>query len=158
MSTRKLLSKRDIFFGVEAASKSELFAFVAERAAEFGVTDEPDALAADLMAREEQFTTGLMDGFAIPHTKSSNVKKVEVFFIRSKNPIPWEAMDEEPAQCFFVLLVPIENDGNIHLRMISELATCLLEDEFRDEVRMVADPVELVSYINEAIQIREEEK
>jgi PTS system fructose-specific IIA component len=158
MQPVRLIDVRNVLLDAAVSSKEELFDLVAVRAEEEGVTSDPEALVGDLEAREGQLATGLMDGFAIPHTKSANVQKVSVFFVRTKEPIAWEMMDDSQARYFFVLLVPLENEGNIHLQMISELATCLLEDEFKSRVKSSDNSAELGDYINGKVIIGGEEQ
>jgi len=146
-----LIDDNEVFLDVDIASKEDLFDFVAQRAVELGVSADAAAVAADLMEREGQMTTGLTDGFAIPHTKSTNVDKVGVLFVRTTSAVAWETMDDVDPTCFFVLLVPHENEGNIHLQMISQLATCLLEDDFKQRVRAAKDAGELVGYVADAL-------
>lgn len=151
--SNELLHEHDVFLDVEVHSKKELFSFIAEQAKKLGVTKDVAALESDLMGREEQMTTGLTDCFAIPHTKSAHVEHVEVFYVVTEEPIPWETMDGDKAQYFFALLVPEENEGNIHLQMISALAVCLLEDEFTQHIKSSTDAVELIDYINSQIHL-----
>ncbi len=155
MSDKRLITEQDVFLDVEASAKEELFSFIAEQAARLGVTDDAQGLAADLMERERQISTGLTDGFAIPHTKSARVKHVEVFYLRSASPLPWETMDSDEASFFFALLVPEENKDNIHLQMISALAVSLLDDEFKQTVKSCEDPVALTNYIAEHVRLQE---
>ena len=146
-----LIDESKVFLDVNVSSKDELFAFAGERAVELGVCRDAAAVAAELMEREGQMTTGLTDGFAIPHTKSVHVDKVAVLFVRTQSAIAWETMDGIDPTCFFVLLVPHENEGNIHLQMISQLATCLLEDDFKARVRSAGDVDELVEHVTKAL-------
>ena len=155
MSDTRLITEQDVFLDVDATTKEELFSFISEQAVRLGVTDDAEGLAADLMDRERQISTGLTDGFAIPHTKSPRVKHVEVFYLRTKAPIPWETMDSDEAGYFFALLVPEENKGNIHLQMISALAVSLLEDEFKGTVKSCEDATELTDDIAEHVQLAE---
>ena len=90
---------------------------------------------------------GLQDGFAIPHARSSYVEKVSVFFIRNVSKLDWETLDDSEVHNLFALLVPEKNEGNIHLQMISQLATCLLEDDFKSTVQSSTDKNELKEYI-----------
>ena len=56
-------------------------------------------------------------------------------------------MDDSEVHYLFALLVPKENEGNIHLQMISKLATCLLEEDFKDKIKSTSDKSELKDYI-----------
>lgn len=136
-----------IFLNEDYKSKQELLSFIAAKAEELNICDTKEGLLEDLLAREAEFSTGLQDGFAIPHARSSHVKKVSVFFIRNKSVLDWETLDDSDVHYLFALLVPKENEGNIHLQMISKLATCLLEEDFKDKIKSTSDKSELKDYI-----------
>ena len=142
-----LIEDNYIFLNEDYKSKQELLSFIAAKAEELNICDTKEGLLEDLLAREAEFSTGLQDGFAIPHARSSHVKKVTVFFIRNKSVLDWETLDDSEVHYLFALLVPKENEGNIHLQMISKLATCLLEDDFKDKIKSTSDKSELKDYI-----------
>lgn len=142
-----LIEDNYIFLNEDYKSKQELLSFIAAKAEELNICDTKEGLLKDLLAREAEFSTGLQDGFAIPHARSSHVKKVSVFFIRNKSVLDWETLDDSEVHYLFALLVPKENEGNIHLQMISKLATCLLEDDFKDKIKSTSDKSELKDYI-----------
>lgn len=142
-----LIEDNYIFLNKDYKSKQELLSFIAAKAEELNICDTKEGLLEDLLAREAEFSTGLQDGFAIPHARSSHVKKVSVFFIRNKSVLDWETLDDSEVHYLFALLVPKENEGNIHLQMISKLATCLLEDDFKDKIKSTSDKSELKDYI-----------
>lgn len=142
-----LIEDNYIFLNEDYKSKKELLSFIAAKAEELNICDTKEGLLEDLLAREVEFSTGLQDGFAIPHARSSHVKKVSVFFIRNKSVLDWETLDDSEVHYLFALLVPKENEGNIHLQMISKLATCLLEDDFKDKIKSTSDKSELKDYI-----------
>ena len=101
----------------------------------------------DFLKREEEYSTGLQDEFAIPHAKSTHAKEVAIFFVKCKNELDWETLDDSKVKYLFALIVPMENAGNEHLLMISKLATSLLEDEFKEKVKSSTDKAELKEYI-----------
>ena len=142
-----LIEDNYIFLNEDYKSKQELLSFIAAKAEELNICDTKEGLLEDLLAREAEFSTGLQDGIAIPHARSSHVKKVSVFFIRNKSVLDWETLDDSEVHYLFALLVPKENEGNIHLQMISKLATCLLEDDFKDKIKSTSDKSELKDYI-----------
>lgn len=142
-----LIEDNYIFLNEDYKSKQELLSFIAAKAEELNICDTKEGLLEDLLAREAEFSTGLHDGFAIPHARSSHVKKVSVFFIRNKSVLDWETLDDSEVHYLFALLVPKENEGNIHLQMISKLATCLLEEDFKDKIKSTSDKSELKDYI-----------
>lgn len=137
-----------IFLNQKLNSKEEALAFASDKALELGLTDDRDGLLKDFLEREKEYSTGLQDGFAIPHAKSNHVKEVAIFYISSDNIISeWETLDDTPVTHLFVLFVPKAHEGNTHLMMISNLATHLLEDDFREAVKKSSDKAQLKEYI-----------
>lgn len=142
-----LIKEQYIFLNEDHHSKEEVLRFIASKAEEYGICDTAQGLLEDLLKREEEFSTGLQDGFAIPHARSEHVKQVSVFFIRNKSKLDWETLDDSEVHNLFALLVPEQNEGNVHLQMISSLATCLLEDDFKEKIKSSTDTSELKEYI-----------
>ncbi len=143
----ELIESRGIFLDCDFGSKEEMLSFIAGNAEEFGITGSREALLQDLKNREAEFSTGLSEGFAIPHARTDNVKRVSVFFLRNRRPLEWETLDGQDVTCLFALLVPEKNEGNIHLQMISSLATNLMEEDFCRTVKECRDEKVLQSFI-----------
>lgn len=140
-----------IFLDVDVKTKHEALEYVSTKAFELGITDDKDGLLSDFLKREREYSTGLQDGFAIPHAKSAFAKEVAVFFVKCRNTFEWETLDDTDVKYLFALIVPMENAGNEHLIMISKLATSLLEDDFREMVKSSDNAAELKKYINKAM-------
>lgn len=149
----QLLSQENLFLNQSFESKEELLDFVASSAQQQGITKDAKKLYQDFLDRESEFSTGLQDGFAIPHARSENVDKVAVFFIRNTKAIDWETMDDSKVTCAFALMVPKENESNIHLQMISTLATNLLEDDFKAKIKETNNVNELHEYILSQLKV-----
>ncbi|MDD8048233.1 MAG: PTS sugar transporter subunit IIA [Thomasclavelia sp.] len=142
-----MLKDEYIYQDVDVSSKNELLKFISKKALEMKLTNDSEALYNDFLEREGKFSTGLQDGFAIPHARTDNVNEVAIMYIRSKNYIEWGTLDDKPVKYFFVLLVPAKSEGNVHLQMISKLAVCLLDDDFKEKVKSSNDKVWLRNYI-----------
>lgn len=149
-----VLEEKNLFLDAELSTKEEVLEFIAKEAKKLGITENEDELLKDLWKRENEFSTGLQDGFAIPHAKSEYVKYPTILYIKIKNDVEWETFDDSNVKFIFNLLVPKENKDNVHLKMLSKLATCLMEDDFKKEVKSSEDKGKLVKYINE--KMREE--
>jgi PTS system fructose-specific IIA component len=152
-----MLREEYLFFDVDVSTKEEALKFISHKALELGLTDDEEGLKVDFLKREGEYSTGLQDGFAIPHAKSDFAKKMGVFYVRCKNGIPeWETMDDEKVTDLFALIVPKESADNDHLMMISRLATGLLEAEFKGIVKTALDKRELIKYLKQFISNGEE--
>ena len=133
-------------------NKHLISTFICEKAKQFHITDQEEDLYIDFMNREAEFPTGLQDGFAIPHARTERVKKIAIMYLRTKQGIEWGTLDDKKVNYMFALLVPANYEGNIHLQMISTLATCLLEDDFKEKVKSSCDRAELKKYIQEKME------
>ena len=147
-----MLREEYLFFNVDVNTKEEALKFISHKALELGLTEDEEGLKEDFLKREEEYSTGLQDGFAIPHAKSDFAKKMGVFYVRCKSGIPeWETMDDKRVTDLFALIVPKKSADNEHLMMISRLATGLLEVEFKETVKTALDKGELIEYLKKMI-------
>ena len=142
-----MLQENYIQLDVDKKSKEDILDYISNIALKNEVTDNQSALYQDFMDREKEFPTGLADGFAIPHARTDNVKKIAVMFIRNKTGIEWGSLDDQKVNYLFALLVPQHYEGNVHLQMISKLAACLLEDDFKETIKLSSSKAELKEYI-----------
>jgi len=148
-----MLNEQNIFLDLNVVNKQDVLEFISKKAYELNICENELGLLADLNHREEEYSTGLQDGFAIPHAKSQHVKKTTILFLRLNTSIEWGTMDDTEVQYVFALLVPKENEGNIHLQMISKLAVCLLEDDFKEFIKSCNDSAELKAYITKNMEV-----
>lgn len=142
-----MLKEEYIYFDADVSSKEDALHFISNQALALGLTNNKDGLYGDFLKREDEFSTGLQDGFAIPHAKSEYAKDIAILFVKCRNDIVWETMDDQPVNHIFALIVPTENAGNDHLMMISKLATSLLDDDFRAYVKSSTNKTQLKEYI-----------
>lgn len=149
-----MIEEKNIFLNVDLNSKDEVLEFISKKAMELNISNSFEILIYDLREREKEFSTGIQDGFAIPHAKSETVLFPNIFFIKTINAIKWETLDDSDVNCIFAILVPKENENNIHLQMIAKLSVCLLEDDFKEKIKTLDDVKELKEYI---LRIMEEE-
>ncbi|QSG01456.1 PTS sugar transporter subunit IIA [Natranaeroarchaeum sulfidigenes] len=132
------------------AEKNACIEFLLDLAADAGrVTDREQALN-DLLAREEDATTGVGMGIGIPHAKSAGVASPTIAFTRVDDGIDFDAMDDKPATLIFMLLVP-EEGGEEHLSMLSALSRSLMHEENRDALHEADSPERVEEIVLEAI-------
>ena len=95
-----------------------------------------------LFAREKLGSTGLGHGVAIPHGRIKGVRDAIAAFIKTQEPIPFDAPDGQPVNLIFVLLVP-ERATDLHLQLLGELAQMFSDKSFREQLQSSNDPVAL---------------
>ena len=90
-----MLNEDYIFLNVKADNKDQILKFIANKASEYNICDNYEGLLEDLKKREEEFPTGLQDGFAIPHARSRHVKKIAILYLRTDEAIEWGTLDDK---------------------------------------------------------------
>lgn len=142
-------TEQNILLNCQATNKLELLTLISKHAKEMGIVDSQEALLNDFLHREDEGTTGLQDGFAIPHAKSDSVKEATVIYTRNATELKdWETFDDQPVMQTFALLVPKEEQGTKHIEMLSKLAMALMEDEFKEQVTKLTNKIQLANVID----------
>ncbi|MUV36866.1 PTS system fructose-specific EIIBBC component [Lentibacillus sp. JNUCC-1] len=99
-----------------------------------GVIESADTYKETLLAREAEGTTGLGMNIAIPHGKSSTVRKPAVAFGIQSTGVDWNSMDGTRAKLIFMIAVPKEREGNDHLKILQMLSRRLMDESFREQL------------------------
>jgi fructose PTS system EIIBC or EIIC component len=148
MKITDLLREETIILDVQSKSKPAILKELVAQLDQAGTLNNKDSFMADILAREEQSTTGIGDGIAIPHAKSAAVKKPAIAFGRSTEGIDFESLDGKPAHLFFMIAAS-DGANNDHLEALSRLATFLMDDNFRDKLLAATSKNELLAIVNE---------
>ena len=133
----QLLPESHVLLGLDAGSKKRVF----EQAAQLfeNTSGIGSSLVFDsLFAREKLGSTGLGQGIAIPHGRIKGLKQATGAFIRLAEAIGFDAPDGRPVSQLFILLVP-EQATEEHLQILSELATCFADRQFREQLAAAPD-------------------
>jgi PTS system nitrogen regulatory IIA component len=110
-----------------------------------------NALIQVLVEREKLGSTGIGDGVAIPHGKLRGIEKPLVAFGRSKVGVNFEAMDDQPADLFFLLVAPEQASG-VHLQLLAKIARLLGSSSVRKKLREGKTRTDLYKIITESDQ------
>lgn len=133
----KILLPDNILLDTESSSKKRVF----ERAGLLFENKQQIARSTvfdSLFAREKLGSTGLGQGVAIPHGRIAKLRDATAAFIKTSNPIPFDAPDGQPVNMVFVLLVP-ERATDLHLQLLGELAQMFSDPEFREQLNACDD-------------------
>lgn len=137
MSVKEMFSKERATFDLKATSKNEVIDELIDLLYNDGKITDREEFKKAVLKREEEFSTGIGMGIAIPHGKSEVVKEASIVFGKSNKGIDYESMDDKPAYLFFLIAVPNES-SDLHLRALSEISRKLMHTEIRDDI-MKAD-------------------
>jgi len=142
-----LLKQENVFDSLEVSSKKRLFELVGQAfQASEGVTAKE--VFESLSSRERLGCTGLGHGIAIPHGRIKGLKETACAFVRTAQPIDFDAPDSVPVDLLFILLAP-DAATDLHLQILAELAQMFSEKEMRDRLRAAPDSRSLYSLIRE---------
>ena len=128
-----LLGSGSIAPRVSATSKRQALSVVAEIAARAFALKAPRVFDA-LMEREAAEATGVGHGVAIPHAHVSGLDRMRAVFVRLETPVDFDAVDDEPVDLLFALLVP-EGAGPEHLLTLARVSRLLRQASLREQLR-----------------------
>lgn len=139
----------NVFVAENFASRDEALSFVSNQAVKAGVADDADAVMNAFLAREAEGSTGMMEGFAIPHAKSDAITDAAVIVVKDDSGVTgWDTMDGAPVNVAIALLIPGAQAGTTHLKILSKVAEALMDDGFRATVKGSTDAAEIAKTIN----------
>lgn len=139
----------NVFVAEDFASRDEALSFVSNQAVKAGLANDADAVMNAFLAREAEGTTGMMEGFAIPHAKSDAITEPAVIVVKDESGVTgWDTMDGAPVNVAIALLIPGAQAGTTHLKILSKVAEALMDEDFRATVKGSADAAEIAKTIN----------
>lgn len=139
----------NVFVAEDFASRDEALSFVSNQAVKAGLADDADAVMNAFLAREAEGTTGMMEGFAIPHAKSDAITEAAVIVVKDESGVTgWDTMDGAPVNVAIALLIPGAQAGTTHLKILSKVAEALMDEDFRATVKGSTDAAEIAKTIN----------
>lgn len=139
----------NVFVAEDFASRDEALSFVSNQAVKAGLANDADAVMNAFLAREAEGTTGMMEGFAIPHAKSDAITEAAVIVVKDESGVTgWDTMDGAPVNVAIALLIPGAQAGTTHLKILSKVAEALMDEGFRATVKGSTDAAEIAKTIN----------
>lgn len=156
MDIRSLLMKDIMIMDLKATTKSEVIDEMVHNYYEHGIIDDEDLYKKDIIKREEEGSTGMGDGIAIPHAHDAAVKKPAVQFARSVAGVDYDSMDGQPAHLFFMIAAP-EGGDNTHLQALAALSQVLMSPDVVTALKAADTPDKVQDIFAEAVAKKEAE-
>ncbi|MCD7032740.1 fructose-specific PTS transporter subunit EIIC [Metabacillus sp. GX 13764] len=157
MKITELLTKNTILLNLKAQSKTEAIDELVGKLDSAGKLSDSNAYKEAILAREAQSTTGIGEGIAIPHAKTSAVKVPAIAFGRSSAGVDYDSLDGQPSRLFF-MIAAAEGANNAHLETLSKLSSLLMDPEFRAKLDTARTEDEVIQAIDEQEAQSEEEE
>ncbi|MED3625441.1 fructose-specific PTS transporter subunit EIIC [Neobacillus thermocopriae] len=147
MKITELLTTNTIQLHLEGNQKIEVVEQLVDMLYQAGKVTNREEFKAAILKREEQSTTGIGDGIAIPHAKTKAVKEAAIAFGKSITGVDYQSLDGKPAHLFFMIAAP-EGANNTHLEALARLSGLLMKAEVRYELLKATSPNEIIDIIN----------
>lgn len=139
----KVIKIETIKLDMEAKTKDEVLRELTTLLYNAGALSDKEAFLDDVYYRERLGSTGIGNGIAIPHGKSKFVSKTSLAIGRTKTDIEWETLDNKPVRFIILFAVKEENRDSAHIRLLSQVATKLADDEVCERLQKVKTPEEI---------------
>ena len=149
MRIRDLLAPESICLNGAAADKKDVLNQMVDLMAKSGKVSDKENYLAAVFAREEEGTTGVGDGIAIPHGRCTGVNKPGLAAMVLPQGVEYEALDDEPVNLIFLIAAP-EGAGNVHITILSKLSMMLMDDTFTESLRKAKSVEEFLNIIDVA--------
>ena len=149
MRITELLDKRSISLDGTPKNKSEALDQVVSLMVNSGKINDEEAYRKQVYAREEESTTGIGEGIAIPHGKCDAVTKPGLAAMVVKDGVDFDSLDGEPVTLIFLIAAPNTED-NVHLDVLSKLSVLMMDEEFSDSLRNAKTVDEFLAIIDKA--------
>ena len=149
MRITDLLDKRSISLTAAPKSKEEALNEAIALMAESGKINDTEGYRKQVFAREEESTTGIGEGIAIPHGKCAAVNRPGLAAMVIKDGVDFESLDGEPVTLLFLIAAPDTKD-NVHLDVLSKLSMMLMDEEFTKNLRNASTAEEFLEIIDKA--------
>ena len=142
----ELFSRQATAVNVRAGSKAEVIDKLVDLQVTHGNITDKEIYKQAIYAREEEFSTCVGNGIAIPHARNEVVKSPSLALMRLTEPIQYNEDDDEKSDLFIMIAAPM--NGSLHVDILARMMTMLAEDEFVDKLRAAATEEELLALID----------
>ena len=149
MRITDLLDVRSISLNAAPADKSQTLDAAVSLMTRSGKINDEEAYRKQVYAREEESTTGIGEGIAIPHGKCDAVEKPGLAAMVIPGGVDFDSLDGEPVTLLFLIAAPNTED-NVHLDVLSKLSMMLMDEDFTKSLRAAKTPEEFLAIIDQA--------
>lgn len=157
MTIRDLLAAESINLNGTPAGKTEALNQCIDLMEKSGKIADVEKYRKGVFAREEEGTTGIGMGIAIPHCKSDAVIKAGLAAMVVKDGVDFESLDGTPARIIFLIAAPNTED-NVHLQVLSKLSVMLMDEQFTNSLINAGSVDEFLNIIDSAEKAKDEKE
>lgn len=138
----KILALNNIQVDVDVKDRDDTLKYLADFAVQNNLATDAAKVLASYKQREQEGSTGMTEGFAIPHAQSAAINKSAMIILKLKKPIDWQSLDGQKIDTVISFLIP-EVDSNSHLKYLSNTAKLLTHEDFIASLKKANTPEEI---------------
>lgn len=157
MKITDLLVEECMILDLKATDKTSAITEMVQKLYDTKRINDVAIFEAGILAREDQMTTGLGDGIAMPHAKNKAVEKPTVLFAKSDKGVDYDSLDGEPTYLFFMIAAP-EGANDTHLQALASLSKLLLNQDLISELKVAKTKEDVTRLFNQAQKENEEQE
>ena len=147
MKITDLMNKEAIKIHGHASSKMDAIEQMVSLMYRQGNVSDKEVYKEAVIERENLSTTGMVDGIAIPHARTNAITQAGIAAMTLPEGVDYESMDGQPTTLIFLIAAPDDGD-NVHLQVLSELSTLLMDHDFCEDLKNAGSPEEFLSIID----------
>ncbi|MFS2221088.1 PTS sugar transporter subunit IIA [Pantoea sp. B65] len=149
MDINKILNAKRVKLTMTATSKDEAIQELTDLLYQDGALSSKEVFIRDVYLREAEGSTGFENHIAIPHGKSSAVKQTTLAIGRTRQDIAWETLDGSKVRCIILFAVRLEDQNTTHIRLLSQVASALADDEVIAQLLDETDPERIIQLFSQ---------
>ncbi|MDF7671870.1 fructose-specific PTS transporter subunit EIIC [Lactobacillus sp. ESL0701] len=157
MKIKDILAPESMIMSLKATNKKDAIKEMADLEVQTGIVNNEDEFIKSIWEREDESTTGIGDGIAMPHARNKSINKARVLFAKSKQGIDYNSLDGKPVYLFFMITAPAGAD-NTHLEALAKLSGLLINPDLVSALKLAQTPEEVIALFEQAESKSDAEK
>lgn len=149
-SQEDIIKPEQIFLNKNLETKEEILKYIANKAVQLEILNESEKVLEGLKKREEESSTGMENGIAIPHVASEHIFSAKLIIVQLNNGIEWPSLDNQNTDFIISILVPKNNEVK-HLKILSQLSRKLIDENYIKELKNAKSEVKISELIQGGI-------
>lgn len=149
MRIKDILSTDSMIMDLKATNKEDAIKEMADLEVATDIVNNEEEFIKSIWARENESTTGIGGGIAMPHARNKYINKARVLFAKSKEGIDYDSLDGQPVHLFFMITAP-DGADNTHLQALAKLSGLLVHPELVEALKKAQTPEEVIKLFEDA--------
>lgn len=154
MKIKDILAPESMIMSLKATNKEDAVKEMADLEVKTGIVNDEDEFIKSIWARENESTTGIGEGIAMPHARNKTINKARVLFAKSKKGIDYNSLDGQPVHLFFMITAP-DGADNTHLEALAKLSGLLIDPDLVNALKKAQTPEEVIQLFEDAEKQKE---